>query len=344
MNNLSLHGLATHVVNCGGIVAPIPIPPELTQETGVTNPSIFVYKGRILMNVRHVNYTLYHSEGKKFVHQWGPLQYVHPENDVTLTTHNIMCELDEDMNVISSSRIDMKLDTGKPTWSFIGLEDGRLFEWEDRLFLCGVRRDCYDDKGTGRMELCEIEEINGVWTEVGRFPIPSPGNNGTYCEKNWMPIVDMPWHFVKWCNPSEVVRFNIKTGTTETVILDESKKYSFSRDLRGGTQIYPINDNQRIGITHEVNLMKDAFGRKDGHYMHRVVVWDKDWSIIHSTSEFTFMGCQYDSARKIKYGIEFCTGLAFHNGNVLISYGFQDNAAFVMKVSQEVFFDFLSKG
>ena len=344
MNNLSLHGLATHVVNRGGSVVPITIPPELTLETGVTNPSIFIYKGRILMNVRHVNYTLYHSEGKKFVHQWGPLQYVHPENDVTLTTHNIMCELDEDMNVISSSRINMKLDTGKPTWGFIGLEDGRLFEWEDRLFLCGVRRDCYDDKGTGRMELCELEEIDGVWTEVGRFPIPAPGNDGSYCEKNWMPVVDMPWHFVKWCNPTEVVRFDIKTGTTETAILDESRMYPFSRDLRGGTQIYPINDNQRIGITHEVNLMKDVFGRKDGHYMHRIVVWDKDWNIIHSTNEFTFMGCQYDAARKIKYGIEFCTGLAFHNGNVLISYGFQDNATFVMKVPQEVFFDFLSKG
>ena len=344
MHDLRLHGLATHTLKRGGSVVPITLPPELTGETGVMNPSIFVHKGRILMNIRHVNYTLYHSEGKKFVHQFGPLAYVHPENDVTLTTHNIMCELDEDMNVISSGRINMKLDTGNPTWNFVGIEDGRLFSWEDRLFLCGVRRDCYDNKGTGRMELCEIEQVDGEWIEVGRFPIPAPGNNDSYCEKNWMPVIDMPWHFVKWTNPTEVVKFDVVTGTCTQVHLDEKNRYNFRRDLRGGTQVININDKQRIAITHEVDLFKDIFGRKDGHYMHRIVVWDENWNITHSTKEFTFMGCQHDVTKDLKYGIEFATGLAFHNGFALISYGFQDNACFVMKVPEKVFFEFLSKG
>lgn len=344
MRDLRLHGLSTHVLKNGGNIVPVTVPSDLTGETGIMNPSIFVYRGRILMNIRHVNYTLYHSEGKKFPHQWGPLQYVHPENDVTLTTHNIMCELDEDMNIISSGRINMKLDTGRPTWNFIGLEDGRLFAWDDRLFLCGVRRDVYDDKGTGRMELCEIEQINGEWTEIGRFPIPAPGNNDSYCEKNWMPIVDMPWHFVKWTNPTEVVRFNINTGTSETIVIDENKRYDFNRDLRGGTQVVRINDQQQIAITHEVDLYTDVFGRKDGHYMHRIVVWDNDWNITHSTKEFTFMGCYHDIDRDLKSGIEFGTGLTFYKGFVLISYGLQDNACFVMKVPEKVFFEFLSKG
>jgi predicted GH43/DUF377 family glycosyl hydrolase len=344
VHDLHTYGLATYVLKRGGSVVPITLPPELTGETGVMNPSIFVHKGRILMNIRHVNYTLYHSEGKKFVHQWGPLVYVHPENDVTLTTHNIMCELDEDMNIISSGRINMKLDTGKPTWNFIGLEDGRLFSWDDRLFLCGVRRDCYDDKGTGRMELCEIEQIDGEWTEVGRFPIPAPGKNDSFCEKNWMPIVDMPWHFVKWTNPTEVARFDIKTGTTVTAVLDESKIYNFPRDIRGGTQVVRINEQQRLAITHEVDLFRDIHGRKDGHYMHRAVIWDNDWNIQHSTREFTFMGCRHDVTYDLKYGIEFATGLAFINGFVLISYGFQDNACFVMKIPEKVFLEFLSKG
>jgi predicted GH43/DUF377 family glycosyl hydrolase len=344
MHDMHLYGLATFALKRGGKLYPITIPKELTRETGIMNPSIYVYKGRILMNIRHVNYTLYHSEGKKFPHQFGPLAYIHPENDVTLTTYNIMCELDGNMNVISSSRIDTsELDT-PPTWNFIGLEDGRLFSWDDRLFLCGVRRDCYDDKGTGRMEMQEIEYIDGQWKEVSRNPIPAPGDNSTYCEKNWVPVLDMPYHFVKWTNPTEVVKFDIEKGTTETVVLDESKKVPMYRDLRGGTQILRLNENQRIAITHEVDLGRDTFGRKDGHYVHRAIIWDNDWTIQHHTQEFHFMGTQTDPVTGNSFHIEFATGMAFINNRVLISYGLQDNACFVLELPKEVFTEFLMRG
>jgi predicted GH43/DUF377 family glycosyl hydrolase len=344
MHDMHLYGLATFALKRGGKLYPITIPKELTRETGIMNPSIYVYKGRILMNIRHVNYTLYHSEGKKFPHQFGPLAYIHPENDVTLTTYNIMCELDGNMNVISSSRIDTsELDT-PPTWNFIGLEDGRLFSWDDRLFLCGVRRDCYDDKGTGRMEMQEIEYIDGQWKEVSRNPMPAPGDNSTYCEKNWVPVLDMPYHFVKWTNPTEVVKFDIEKGTTETVVLDESKKVPMYRDLRGGTQILRLNENQRIAITHEVDLGRDTFGRKDGHYVHRAIIWDNDWTIQHHTQEFHFMGTQTDPVTGNSFHIEFATGMAFINNRVLISYGLQDNACFVLELPKEVFTEFLMRG
>jgi predicted GH43/DUF377 family glycosyl hydrolase len=344
MHDMHLYGLATFALKRGGKLYPITIPKELTRETGIMNPSIYVYKGRILMNIRHVNYTLYHSEGKKFPHQFGPLAYIHPENDVTLTTYNIMCELDGNMNVISSSRIDTsELDT-PPTWNFIGLEDGRLFSWDDRLFLCGVRRDCYDDKGTGRMEMQEIEYIDGQWKEVSRNPMPAPGDNSTYCEKNWVPVLDMPYHFVKWTNPTEVVKFDIENGTTETVVLDESKKVPMYRDLRGGTQVLRLNQNQRIAITHEVDLGRDTFGRKDGHYVHRAIIWDNDWTIQHHTQEFHFMGTQTDPVTGNSFHIEFATGMAFIDNRVLISYGLQDNACFVLELPKEVFTEFLMRG
>ena len=222
MHDLRHHGLVQYALKRGGSIHPITLPKELTGETGIMNPSIFQHEGRILLNVRHVNYTLYHSEGKKFPHTWGPLQYLHPENDISLTTYNIMTELNGDLEVIHAGRIDTtELDT-EPTWNFIGLEDGRLFSWDGRLFLCGVRRDCYTDDGKGRMELQEIEYVDDQWKEVARHPIPAPGDDGTYCEKNWMPIIDMPWCFVKWCNPVEVCKFDPVEGTTSTVVLDEN--------------------------------------------------------------------------------------------------------------------------
>ena len=308
------------------------------------NPSIFIHDGKILMNVRHVNYTLYHSEGKKFPHTWGPLQYLHPENDVSLTTHNIMTELDADLNVLSAGRIKMNLDTGTPTWNFIGLEDGRLFSWENRLFLCGVRRDCYDDVGTGRMEMAEIEFIDGEWQEISRNPIPAPGDDGTFCEKNWMPIVDMPWHFVKWCNPVEIAKYDIDTRTTTTIVHDSKKTYNLPRDLRGGTQVYPIGEDRRMTITHEVDLSRDAFQRKDGHYNHRVIVWDKEWNMIHNTKDFHFLGTQVDPTTGHEYNIEFATGMAFLDGNVLIAFGYQDNGTFILKMPETLFFDFVARG
>lgn len=343
MHDLRLYGLATFALNRGGSIHPITLPPELTNETGIMNPSIFIHNGKILLNIRHVNYTLYHSEGKKFPHVWGPLQYIHPENDVTLRTHNVICELDADMNVLSYGRIKMNLDTA-PTWNFIGLEDGRLFSWDNRLFLCGVRRDCYDDKGKGRMEMCEIEFIDGEWQEISRNPIPAPGKNDTYCEKNWMPILDMPWHFLKWTNPTEIVKYDIENRTTTTVVLDETKKYPFPRDIRGGSQVIRINDQQRLAITHEVDLFKDAFGRKDGHYVHRALIFDNDWNIVHYTNDFHFMGYQVDSVTGYQYNIEFVTGIAFLNGNVLISYGFQDNGTFILRIPEKAFYEFLTKG
>lgn len=343
MHDMRLYGLANFALKRGGSIHPITLPRELTNETGIMNPSIFLHNGRILLNIRHVNYTLYHSEGKKFPHVWGPLQYIHPENDVTLRTHNVMCELDADMNLISYGRIKMNLDT-TPTWNFIGLEDGRLFSWDNRLFLCGVRRDCYDDKGKGRMEMCEIEFIDGEWQEVSRNPIPAPGANDTYCEKNWMPILDMPWHFLKWTNPTEIVKYDIEKRTTTTVVLDETKKYPFPRDIRGGSQVVRINEHQRMAITHEVDLFKDTFGRKDGHYVHRAIIFDNDWNIVHYTKDFHFMGYQRDPVTGYDYNIEFVTGLTFMNGNAYISYGFQDNGTFILRIPEKAFFEFLTKG
>lgn len=345
MHDLHTGGLATYALKRGATLHPVILPKAvLGNETGIMNPSIFVNEGKILLNVRHVNYILYHSEGKKFPHQWGPLVYVHPENDVALKTHNVMCELDGNLNLVNAGRVNMKLDTA-PTWNFVGLEDARLFNWDNKLYLCGVRRDCYDDKGKGRMELChikfDIEEQE--WQEISRHPIPAPGDDSSYCEKNWMPINDMPYHFVKWCNPIQVVKFDIEKGTTEVVHEDTGERAPFEKDFRGGSQVVRINDNQRMAFIHETNLLRDPFGRKDGDYSHRVLIWDNDWNLVHASRKFHFLGTYWDHVTDTDYNIEFVTGMALVGNDILVSFGFQDNASFILKMSQNVFLDFLKE-
>jgi len=346
MHDLHMGGLAKYALKRGGSLHPIIIPTSvLGNQTGIMNPSIFVNNGRIFMNVRHINYILYHSEGKKFPHQWGPLVYVHPQNDVTLTTYNVMCEFDSNFSLMSAGRINTSEFDTKPTWNFIGLEDARLFNWDDKLYLCGVRRDCYDAKGTGRMEMAEIEFTGTEWKEVSRNPIPAPGDDSSYCEKNWMPINDMPYHFVKWTNPTQVVHYDIKERkTTDVVLKTREEFYPLPKDLRGGSQVLKIGDDKWMAFCHETNLLRDVFTRKDGLYSHRVVIWDKDWNFIETSRSFHFLGTYFNHVTGEDFNIEFCTGAAFLGNDILISFGLSDNRSYVLKMPQNVFFDFLARG
>ena len=315
-----MQNLVKQVIQAGGSISPLIIPSDLTNGTGLMNPSIYVDKGKLILNLRHVNYTLYHCEGEQlFNNRWGPLVYLNPENDIHLRTTNWLCELNDDLTIKSWNKVDTsKLDV-EPVWEFIGLEDGRVVRWDDKLYLCGVRRDTKTN-GEGRMELSELKK----YKEVKRSRIEPPNDPNSYCEKNWMPVIDMPYHFVKWTNPTEVVKVDPETNTSETVLLKEG--VGEFQNLRGGSQIIPYGDG-RICIIHECDLWKNKLEQKDAKYTHRLVMWDKEWNIKHISEPFSFMDGE----------IEFCCGLAEYQGNLLITFGFQDNAAYILKMPIEYF-------
>ncbi len=160
------------------------------------NPSIYIHNNKILVNLRAVNYTFYHSEKKLFQHPYGPLTYIHPEDDLHLRTRNFYLELDDKYEITRIDEIDTSKFPDKQLWEFVGLEDVRIFCWEGKLYTTGVRRDL-DTIGTGRMELCEIEVHNNRVVEVSRVRIEPPNNQNSYCEKNWMPILDLNSSLVK---------------------------------------------------------------------------------------------------------------------------------------------------
>jgi hypothetical protein len=315
------NNLALHILQNGGAISPLLVSSELSNGLGLMNPSIYNDNGKLIVNIRNVNYTLYHSEKKILPHIYGPLTYGHPENDQHLRTWNILTELDPDnLSVIKVNKIDTtKLDV-EPLWEFVGLEDARVVRWDGKLYLTGVRRDTTTN-GQGRMELSEIEITENSVKEISRVRIEAPKDPNSYCEKNWMPILDKPYHYIKWANPTEVVKVDPKTGKSETI--KEGRHIKLPRDLRGGSQIVPFEDGY-LAITHEVCLFYSEDGRKDGKYYHRFVYWDKYFDIQAYSDEFHFMGAD----------IEFCVGMAEHNDDLLITFGFQDNAAFLLKTSK----------
>ena len=308
-----------------GSIHPLIIPSTDIKGPGLTNPSIYLDGDKVLVNLRNINYTLYHSEKKKFEHPWGPLVYIHPENDLHLRTWNIMCEMNDDMSIKSYHHIDTSKFPNKELWEFVGLEDCRIVRWDDKLYMTGVRRDL-DTIGTGRMELSEIEITENGVKEINQHRIPTPGhhvNEGSYCEKNWMPILDMPFHFVKWTNGTEIVRYNIDTGTTDQVLVTNWKDFG-TIDLRGGSQVIPFGE-YRMCLTHETFLSRSPAGRKDGLYRNRFVVWDKDWNIVKVSRQFSFMNAE----------IEFAVGICEYGDDYLMTFGFQDNAAYLLRVSKK---------
>ena len=93
--------------------------------------------------------------------------------------------------------------------------------------------------------------------------------------------------------------------------------------MRGSSQVVRWGD-YRICIIHETKLWKNKIDQRNAKYTHKFIVWDLDWNIKHISNEFSFLDGE----------VEFCCGLTFHNDSMLISFAFQDNAAFILKVPQ----------
>lgn len=310
------------VLENGGRIKPLIVPFEIAKGTGQMNPSVFIDNGKIIVNLRNVQYVLAHSENaQRFPSRWGPLLYTHPENDCTLRTVNVFMELNNDLEPVRINQVDTtKLDI-EPKWEFIGLEDARVVRWNDRLYLSGVRRDTTTN-GQGRIELSEIIVDKSTVNEVTRTRIEAP-NSASYCEKNWMPILDKPFHYVKWCNPVEVVQVHqTEEGKAQakTVFIGTNVSQSV-RDWRGGSQVIPFK-GYYLALIHEVWLFNNEIGQKDGYYYHRFLVWDKDWNLVTKSQDFNFMNAR----------IEFACGLAQKDDTFLITFGYQDNCAYILEM------------
>jgi hypothetical protein len=320
--------LVQKAVEHGGKLAPLVISEGLTSGTGLMNPSVFVDSdGDILVNLRHVNYTLYHAESaQRFPSRWGPLGYLHPEKDQRLVTENYVCRLNADLEMIDHTKVEM-LELHTPIWEFVGLEDARLVQWDGEYSIIGVRRDT-TTSGVGRMEksVVKLDKLSWSAKEVKRTRIPAPAPDDSYCEKNWMPILQRPNQFIKWTSPVEVVELQ----DSECVQLAVKQGVQPSKDQRGGSQVIQWG-NVYLSITHEVDLFKNYLEQKDGLYRHRLCVWDDQLNLVGLGQPFSFLDGN----------IEFCAGAAVFEGDLLISFGFQDNAAFILRTPRAVVEDMI---
>lgn len=325
--------LVEKAVSSGGKLAPLVISHGLTSGTGLMNPSIFIdADGDILVNLRHVNYTLYHAENEqKFPSRFGPLSYLHPEKDQRLVTENYICRLNKDLEMTDYAHVEM-LTLHDPIWEFVGLEDARIVQWNHEYYLIGVRRDTTTN-GVGRMEYSQIELDKTNWSakEIHRKRISAPAPDDSYCEKNWMPVNDRPYTFVKWTMPTELVYSSPFGDSTEQLFVRNTPMPP--KDQRGGSQIIKWG-NMYMCITHEVDLFKNYLKQKDAIYRHRLILWDEQFNFAGMSQPFSFLDAR----------VEFCVGAAKQGEDLLLAFGFQDNAAFVLRVPKLVVEDLIIEG
>lgn len=327
-----IDNLVKLVLNKGGFISHLKIPSIDSKGSGLCNPSIFIDNdGTILLNLRNVGYVLYHCENEqKFQGRWGPLAYLHPEDDCFLRTTNFLCILNPKTLEISSykqvntSELDIQ-----PVWDFIGLEDARVVRWDGILYITGVRRDTKPN-GEGRMELSEIDNLEYT-NEISRVRIEPPNDPNSYCEKNWMPINDMDYHYVKWANPAEIVKVDPFKGTSKTVYTGTFRQINKGYDLRGGSSVVKWK-NYRLCVIHEVDFWQNENNNKDGIYNHRIIAYDDNWNIVKYSDVFKFMTGR----------IEFVCGAAVIENDLIITYGFHDNAAFILKIPENVLEELLN--
>lgn len=326
-----MENFVKYAIENGGSIHPLIIPSEEHNGLGLMNPSVYNHNGKIMVILRSVNYTFYHSEKKLFQHPWGPLTYIHPENDIHLRTWNYYIELNEQLEISRWNKIDTsKFDTYEPLWDFVGLEDARLVNWDGDFWITGVRRDT-TPHGEGRMELSKIDIQETQVVEIERYRIPLPeGHPDSYCEKNWMPLLDKPFHFVKWSNPGECVRYCIIDNKTYYVSKSELEQ-PLTAAPRGGSQVMTVDDGY-FALIHTVNLFKSDVGRKDAIYRHQFLKWDNDFNLVNVSKDFSIMNGH----------VEFSVGMCdYSESDMLITFGWQDNASYVLKISKQAIQNFL---
>ena len=301
--------LVSEVLKSNGSFTPVQL--ESKKNSIFLSPSILMnWDNKILLNLRNFD-------------------------QINRTTCNHLGILNSDFQIKEKLIVDTsKLDV-LPLCEYSGLDDARLVKWDDKLYLCGNDRDTnkndsefqdhekqyISEYGIRRIYLSEVQIVNGAICEVSRYCMPPPEGVVSYCEKNWMPILDMPYHFVRWTNPTQIVKYDIEKNIT--TVVHEKQQNTQSTNLRGSSQVISWKDGY-LAVVHETHFKEDSpFAYK---YGHRFIYWNKDWNLVKVSDEFVFFN----------NGVEYCGGLIYQDNQFLLSIAINECENFIIKCPSSV--------
>lgn len=268
------------------------------------NPSIVTHDGRYFINVRTVN----------FIND-RCISYTSMDVDGIIRTRNFLVECIEDFTVVAQNELIEVNDRVRYPHSVIGMEDIRLFNWNNQwwgttsimdslpFFSPKIHLFHSDDN----FQVREIIKLRG-------------SNNEGQCEKNWLPFVqDNEVYVIYSWDPFQLKKPNLETG--ECPIIKEYKCSLNLKTFRGSAGPLKYKDGY-LAVIHEVIFSSQR------HYHHRFVYLDADFNITGVTLPFYF----------INRDIEYCCGLAWAlNGeDLILSMGIGDCQAYLITIQSDL--------
>ncbi len=279
------------------------------------NPSILKTKDGYAVVCRCVNYD--QNNGKVY-------KMIDPEMDKNylVQTRNYLLRYDKNFNLLSQKEIIDELiipSKTTPYFSIEGLEDVRLFEYNNELwFTCSV----FNINHCEMPQICLFrlsESSESDFVSTDHF-VHLKGPDLSRCEKNWLPFVKEGEIYVIYSyDPFKIFKVDPLDGTCEQVVSDNQIN-DFSL-FRGSSGPIPFDDGYLSLVHHTLDTGHEKI------YFHRFLYLDKNYNITHISKQFTYT----------HQGVEFCCGMALdHSGSDLImTVGIEDAEAFFALIDLE---------
>jgi hypothetical protein len=231
-----------------------------------TSVATFLHEGKVMHNVRFVNYSINPQTGSYLMKENGVVR----ENS-TVRTQNAF------YNPTTGEVVKMRDESvqlpRKPGAHIVGLEDVRVYHAKDGTLCCTATTWEYTDKI--RIFQSEYDPVRGLYSNC-RI-LDSPGNQE--CEKNWLPIDGTDDVIYGW-NP---LRVGTIRGTELVIHSQHETPYYFSH-IRGSAVAFqpPQYPGETWALVHTVEYTQP---RK---YFHLFVRLGQDYKLKSVSTPFVF--------------------------------------------------------
>ena len=251
------------------------------------------------------------------------------------TSENWIVEFDSNLNSIRKNKLeDLNVRESLPE-AKLGLEDGRLFVWQDQEWILFSGFSKEEDGPRNSMVICRLEGDELKDAELLNSPFKYPR------EKNWMPwVLEGELFFVYSSAPLEIFKY-LGSGQLQRVSHPKPsyaakllRRFKPKSIMSGSSQVIPWGEDY-LAVIHNREQMYPLgrfwmkFIRRDKDYQvkkvlfrHRIVLFGKDFSIKAVSKPFKF---ELD-------GVEFCAGIVERQGILYLSYGLLDREAKILKL------------
>lgn len=275
------------------------------------NPSICLWKDKILINCRGVNYKVRNNQFQIF------------DNQNLIRSKNFLIELKSDLETQYYHEIQ-EIEYPKFPIFATNMEDLRIISYHEKLYASCVIPDI--SPSGGKICLAEINQ-SGKVEKLTVFNQDQPG-----WEKNWLPFIQgdeiffiygyYPFTIIKPLLPYKNIE-NVYYANTEIVfqkeLLDNLGNKLFLKRFRGGSPPIIFEDGLLFTV-HEVYTSSHRI------YVHHFIKMNHDFTHIQISLPWLFS----------HQGIEFNAGMCWMSKDRLcLTYGIEDEEAYYCIITKE---------